>query len=664
MPRRVLFLAYLCCFVLTPLMHAITWRPVTPQELALKKSKGDADADGEGLFREVRVLNESRGFSYPQNVISEYIRLKIFTDRGKDRYGTVQIPYWGKSNVYDVAGRTIRPNGSIVELGKDAIFNKVVVKKNGTKVKVVSFAMPAVEPGAIIEYRWTKNVGEFISRYVPLDVQTEFPMDEVTFYIKPISSQYVTWPSMRYLQFGCKVERAGVDHEGFTALTVRNVPAFHEEPFMPPEYSAKQWVLIYYEENSKTDNDGYWKALGREYYADYSQKVKVNGDVKQIAATATAGAKTDDEKMARLVEYCRKNIKDLNGREITTEEREGSKANRTTVDTLKRGTGSAEEINYAFAALAAAAGFEARLARLANRSTFLFDPLMRSAFFLNSYDIAVKVNNQWKFYDVANPNLPAGVLSWREEGVPALITDPKEPMFVKTPVLSSQDSKVARFGTLKLSADGALEGDIREIHMGNKATEWRERFATANNTEREDYLRQQLKSRFAEFELSQIKFTGVENVAKPVGTTYHIRVEGYAQRTGKRLFVRPAYFETSEGSWFTAATRQHPICFEYPWSEMDFVTIELPEGYGLDHADAPPSMPFAPVGSYTVKILLPKPNTIEYHRELVFGKNEPLEFDTKAYPALKRIFDYIHESDSHMLTLKADAQATASASEQ
>jgi hypothetical protein len=218
---------------------------------------------------------------------------------------------------------------------------------------------------------------------------------------------------------------------------------------------------------------------------------------------------------------------------------------------------------------------------------------------------------------------------------------------------------------LKLTADGTLEGEIREIYMGNKAAEWRERFATANNTEREDYLRRELKSRFAEFELSQVKFTGADNVAKPVGMTYHSRIEGYAQRTGKRLFIRPAYFEAGNGSPFTAAVRQQPICFDYPWSETDFVTIELPEGYGLDHADAPASLPFAPIGSYTVKIRLPKPNTIEYQRELVFGKSEPLlMFDKKAYPALKQIFDHIHQSDSHMLTLKTDTQQTASFSEQ
>jgi len=45
-------------------------------------------------------------------------------------------------------------------------------------------------------------------------------------------------------------------------------------------------------------------------------------------------------------------------------------------------------------------------------------------------------------------------------------------------------------------------------------------------------------------------------------------------------------------------------------------------------------------------------NFIEYHRELVFGSDKVLLFDTPAYPAIKEIFDSIHEADGHMLTLK------------
>jgi hypothetical protein len=657
--RPLFALASLSLLLSCPLANAASWRPVTSQELALRPSAKDPGADAEGLFRDVRVLNESAGFGYPHNVISEYVRLKIFTERGK-KYGTVEIPYWGKSIVSNVSGRTIRPDGSVVELGRDAIFDKVIVKANGRKMKVRSFVMPAVEAGSVIEYKWNLNVGEFISRYVPLDVQSDFPIDEVTFHIKPVSSEYVLWPRMRYFPFNCDVQTGPTDLEGFSVLKVHNVPAFHEEPLMPPEYSAKQWVLVYYEENSKSREAQYWKAYGHELYEDYSRKIKVNKDVKQLAATAVGDAKTDEEKIANLLTYCRKKLHNTHTEELM--EQRDSKAYRTTLDTLKQGSGTPEEISYAFAALAAAAGFEARVAKLADRGTFLFSPNIMSAYFLNASDIAVKINGNWKFYDVAAVNLPPGILSWREEGVPALIVDGKDSQFVTTPLFKAEESKIARFGTLKLSSDGDLEGEVREIFMGNKATEQRDRLALSNAAEREDALRNELKQRFASFEVTNVKFAGLDDLTKAVGVSYHIKVDGYAQRTAKRLFLKPAYFESGIGSFFTSDSRELPVYFEYPWSESDVVTIQFPEGYQLDHADAPGLISFDPVGAYSVKMGVADKNTLDYRRSLRFGNDQVLLFQQSAYPTIKQIFDRIYRADNHLLTLKAEGGTPQAAS--
>src|SRR5690349_17232610 len=111
--RRELFcLAALIAFTGPALAD---WRPVDPADLALKQSKTDPNADAEALFREVYISNDQHGASYAQNIVREYVRLKIFTARGKE-FGNVQLPYFGKEHIFDVQGRTIHPDGSIVEL--------------------------------------------------------------------------------------------------------------------------------------------------------------------------------------------------------------------------------------------------------------------------------------------------------------------------------------------------------------------------------------------------------------------------------------------------------------------------------------------------------------------------------------------------------------------
>ena len=542
-------------------LAAADWQPVNPADLALKQSRIDPNAEAEALFREVHIANEQHGAGYPRNLVTEYVRLKIFTERGKD-FGNVTVPYFRDSSIFNVEGRTIHPDGSIVELSKDSIFEKVI-EKRGFKTKVVTFALPAVEPGSIIEYKYTQSEGEITQRYRPLDVQSEYPVDLVTFYLKPLYSPYFAYPAMRYMPFGCRPERGQPTRDGFDVLTVRNVPAFHEEPYSPPQYSAKQWILVYYEENSK-NKDKYWTALGKDRYHEHNEMVKVNGELKSIANEIISGATTDDEKLGKLVEFCRTHIKDVKGDEITTAELDKAKANRNTLDTIKRKEGDDLDIQMAFLALARAAGYDARRADLSDRATVLFTPSMESAYFLNAFDIAVNVNGNWKFYDVTNPSLAPGQLRWQEQGVYALITDPKEPEMVITPMLSAQETSKNRVATFKLSEDGVLDGDVREILFGNMAIDWREQNRHTNDTQREEELRNELKHRFSDFDLSDVKFTVNPDPAKPVGVHYHIVVRNYAQRTGKRLFVQPNYFMQGFVSRFPEATRHNNIYFPYP----------------------------------------------------------------------------------------------------
>ncbi len=144
------------------------------------------------------------------------------------------------------------------------------------------------------------------------------------------------------------------------------------------------------------------------------------------------------------------------------------------------------------------------------------------------------------------------------------------------------------------------------------------------------------------------------DLAKPFKLAYRIKVPGYAQRTGKRLFLQPAFFQRNLEAMFTTSQRQHPIYFNYPWSEDDEVTIRLPEGWELDMAEAPSPGKFAQVGSYDVR-LGSDSGSLVYTRKLRFGENGLILFAARSYPALKNAFDFVHQQDSHTVSLKQAA---------
>ncbi len=348
--------------------QASDWRPVTPEELAIKQAKNDPNADAECLFRDVRIENNLLGSI--QNQTTTYLRFKVFNERGATKYADREIEYSKGEHVSDVSARTIHPDGTIIDVKRDAIFDKVIVKKGGFKVNVITFTFPSVEPGSIIEYRWSKNEGEHIGYYFPLDVQSEYPVDEVTFHVKPAVSAYAAIPTMKEMHFGCHPVQGNRDSKGFYPFTVRDVPAYRDEPYSPPGLTGKQWVLVYYADSDASNQDKFWNAVGKESYSARKEVMKTSGEMKQTAAEVTSSGKTDEEKLALLAQWCRKNIKNIHGDDITAEEREAYKPNNTTSDTFKRKVGTAQDIDLVFVSLAQAAGYEATIALVADRRLF------------------------------------------------------------------------------------------------------------------------------------------------------------------------------------------------------------------------------------------------------------------------------------------------------
>jgi len=129
-------------------------------------------------------------------------------------------------------------------------------------------------------------------------------------------------------------------------------------------------------------------------------------------------------------------------------------------------------------------------------------------------------------------------------------------------------------------------------------------------------------------------------------------VPEYAQRTGKRLFLQPNFFEKGVDALFTASTRKYPVYFHFPWSE-DKISFTLPKGYALDNAESPAPIRAGGVAGYEVKMGVTKDETtLVYNRAFFFGGNDSILFPVETYPQLKKVFDEVNKADNHIITLK------------
>lgn len=134
------------------------FQPVSPEELKMTAEPQAPGAPAIILYRQVD-RDDSGHTPHEFN----YIRIKILKEEGR-KYADIEIPFYKENgnNLVNVHGRTIRPDGSILDFdGK--IFEKTIAKAKGLKYLAKTFTLPDVQVGGVIEYYYTYDFSE---RYV------------------------------------------------------------------------------------------------------------------------------------------------------------------------------------------------------------------------------------------------------------------------------------------------------------------------------------------------------------------------------------------------------------------------------------------------------------------------------------------------------------------
>ena len=128
---------------ISPLVLHAQFQPPNPDELKMTSDPKAPGADAVYLDFEENDSDARQSHNY-------YARIKVLTEKGKEA-ATVEIPYYGGAySIGSVSGRTIHPDGSILELEKDAIFERALNKTGDLRIKSLTFTLPGVEPGSII----------------------------------------------------------------------------------------------------------------------------------------------------------------------------------------------------------------------------------------------------------------------------------------------------------------------------------------------------------------------------------------------------------------------------------------------------------------------------------------------------------------------------------
>ena len=624
------------------------WRPVTELERTLSRPLIDANADAEILLWDVGIsdTNVIPAKTHQDN----YLRIKIFNERGRDAAGKVELTVRNRHVIRDIAGRTTAPDGTVTELNPADIRERTVLQASGIRIRAQSFVLPAVVPGSVIEYRWRDTHEGEMAHYLVLPFQRQFPVHTVRYLIRPTPIDNY---SMRTHVFNTTtVPELTRPAPGYTVIQMRGLPAEVREPLMPQELAVGAWMFLYYaNKDQELPEAQFWAKWSKEQAKALDGQLKLNADLSRAATEATTGATTDTEKLQAIVRFIRQRVK-------LTETR-AARDNDNARDTLKRGTGTSTDIVVLFTAMARAAGFDAHLARMPDRERFVAAPRLKLPYFLAQLSTAISLKEGWVFVDAANAYATAGRLRWQQEGTYALVFEREEPAFLGVSVSPRDASRIRRTGTLRLQANGDLEGEVAMTLTGHLAARYRQQVDGDSVTERDRVLTERVMAYLPRAAVSNQRVENLDDPDKPLVVRFTITAPGFAQSTGTRLRVTAAALPREISPGFQAATRTRPIHFPFAWSEEDALTLELPQGYEVESLSKTTPLAFKQdVGTLDVKLAV-SGRTLTYTRTLAFGRDS-MAFPVEDYAQLKTFFDGVRAADAVGVLLRRSGDANAS----
>jgi hypothetical protein len=644
------------------------WLPIPPADLALKDNPADPGASAMLLYREGDVV--SQDFS-----IHEYVRIKIFTQEGT-KEGDVELPFARPySDIVDIRARTIRPDGSIVNFdGK--VVEKDTAKANGLQFGVKTFTLPDVRPGSIIEYKYREQRQYAISINDPLvrndlrsnqernyyiskswTITGDLYTRDARFSIKPYdhvaAAANVYSNPLVYREYNLPDGTIPVKQaDGSYAIDVQNVPALEKEPYMPPARSLEMRVDFYYLDPNIPENETpeqFWNRTGKSWsesidrFAD--KKAALDSDLAHTVST-------DDPPEVKLRKiYARvQKIRNLSVEGAKTAQ-ERLKPNNNVEDVLKDGYASGRELNYTFMALARAAGFSAEETFVAPRNAVFFLPEKVDPSQLSADIVWVHAGTQDYYLDPASGASPFGILPWYETDTGGVRCSKAGGELVTIPSSSPSQATITRTVVLEIDSSGQATGMLRVEYTGQSAASRRALYRKKDEAGRRQSVGLEIQRWLPAG--STIEVTAIanwDNIDLPLLVDGTAKVPGFGTPNGPSMLVPASLFQTSQAVAFRAEKRLYPIYFDYPFEEIDDLTLHVPTGYKIETVPPASEVEQAEPGKLSYKISgTQQGDAVEVRRTFILDGSL---FPVASYPALQKFFNTMKTDDDAQIALQ------------
>jgi uncharacterized protein DUF3857/transglutaminase superfamily protein len=633
------------------------WPPITPEERALTKVEQDPEADAVILVR-TRTGKIVKKADDTVNAMSYHWRLKVLNDRGK-RFAEVHIPAQKYSRVSNIEARTIKPDGTIVSVGADQIFEKLVSRIGGIRRTEYVFNFPAVEKGAILEYRYERydNNLLFIDPWF-------FSGEEYT--LKSMVSQALPG-DMAYslLRENCDAQpvisdwREGKMKGRLFTLELHTVPPYRDEEYMPPrrevsprlEFLLTGWAGRYSEALGRQDRlfiD--WPSVARyaRYYYQEAMK-KGQGPFKTTVEGWVQGVTDPQEKIRAILHHVQTDFAYVEYDTIVGDSR--------TLETItKEKNADNEEKAVLLSTALKIAGIDSFIALVSGKDAGSVNPKFYSLSQFTHDVVAVPKpdgTNQW--IDPTVTYAPVGFMPSKDSGADALLLKTDQGELLKLP--EKNELNTTKY-SVKVTPrpDGKADLDVTAEYSGEDAVEMRDDLAPAAETARLSYLQRWVAARRPGAALKSQSIENLADAEKPLVVKMAIEAPGLVTTAEGVVLVRGCALSCQDSNPLPRGSRQYPFFLQRGSNEEETDVI-LPVA-GMKAQDMPaPVTARSEIGTLTFSCATQEDGGARCSRQFIVRKSQ---VPATAQNSIRAMFDKAVEADHTTVAFQQTAGSTAS----
>ena len=640
----------------------VEWEKLDMENLAEQKDYPEASA--------VFLLDDGEFNVGENSIFTRHIIVRILNEAGL-RYANIEIPFDEGNEVHNIKGRTIKKDGTVIELQPSDIHEKTLfpdfILYADSKAKV--FAMPGVETGSVIEYSYS------ILYKIPFAPSWKFQREEPVL-LSRITLEVPDFLKYRFLLAARKdfqIDKS-ISHPAGKVKAIfkaKETTPLKSEPFMPPpsEITSKIYfslsALSLYGVTATIEGDS-WEILGKHYWQMLKKNIKGDKAIKSQVNELTANFTSEKEKIETIYDFVQSKI-----RYVAIEIKRGRVIPHEPLKVFTNKYGDCKDKAFLFITMLKEVGIDAFpvLARTSYSGKTVegfvsgqqfnhmivavparyFTDIKGYKNFVVKGDKDYTTTDDFVLFDPTSRATPFCQIPWYLENTQALLVKENESKLLTIPFSSARANRTIRECEVDISGARTFTCVTKSTKTGQEASLLRTILQQLSETEKREFIENKLSRLCSGAILEDYSVSGLFDLSEPLILNYRFHFPYTIQKMKGLSVLSPNILRNTIVDALTRETRTHTICFDYPKTLIEIVKFKTGKNFNIKTNIEPMEISYN-FGNYSLSCLKDGKN-------IVINKHFSINTTTipaDDYESVKNFFEQILQSEKSSLTISRE----------